>query len=95
MIPLALAGLYVAAVTAAQDGHAAIVGIARGALLGSLSLVSATAFLAMIILVSEYLPNLGIPKPSDGTLTGVWGVGGLIIGFWFLLGILFRVLGRR
>ena len=95
MIPLALAGLYVAAVTAAQDRQTAVVGIARGALLGSLSLASATMLLVIITLVSRYLPNLEILTPSRGAFLGVWSVGGLIIGFWFLLGVLLRVLNRR
>lgn len=90
MIPLTFAGLYVAAVTAAHDEHTAIVSIVRGALLGSLSIASAIAFLAIIIFASERLPDLGIPKPPDSTLASVLGIGSLVIGFWFLLGVLLR-----
>lgn len=94
MIPLALAGLYVAAVIAARDGHV-VTGFLRGILIGGLILLSATALLVVITLVSRYLPLLRIAMPPKAAFEKVWAIGGLIIGFWFLLGLLGKVFGRR
>lgn len=94
MIPLALAGLYVAAVTTARNGHV-VTGFLRGILIGGLILLSATALLAVITLVSRYVPSLRIAMPPEAAFNKVWAIGGLIIGFWFLLGLMGKVFGRR
>lgn len=94
MIPLALAGLYVAAVTAARDGHV-VTGFLRGILIGGLILLSATALLAVITLFSRYVPSLRIAMPPKAAFEKVWVIGSLIIGFWFLLGLMGKVVGRR
>ncbi len=94
MIPLALAGLYVAAVTAARDGHA-VTGLVRGSVIGGLILASATALLAVVTLASSHLPRLGIATPPKAAFETVWAIGGLMIGFWFLLGVVGKVFGRR
>ncbi len=94
MIPLALAGLYVAAVTAARDGHV-VTGFLRGILIGGLILLSATALLAVITLVSRYAPSLRVAMPPKAAFETVWAIGGLIIGFWFLLGLMGKAFGRR
>jgi len=94
MIPLALAGLYVAAVTTARNGHV-VTGFLRGILIGGLILLSATALLAVITLVSRYVPSLRIAMPPEAAFNKVWAIGGLIIGFWFLLGLMGKAFGRR
>ena len=94
MIPLALAGLYVATVTTAHDGHVAA-GIVRGGVISGLILLSGTALLAAVTLTSRYLPQLGIAAPSKAAFETVWTLGGLMLGFWFLLGVVGKVLGRR
>lgn len=94
IIPLALAGLYVAAVTTARDGHTTT-GLARGGVIGCLVLISATAILIFVGLASRYLPGFGISSPSRATFDTVWALGGLIMGFWLLLGGLGRILGKR
>lgn len=94
MIPMALAGLYVAAVTAARDGHV-VTGFLRGILIGCLILLSATALLAVITLVSRYTSSLNMATPPKAAFEKIWTLGGLIIGFWFLLGFIGKVFGRR
>lgn len=94
MIPLAFAGLYVAAVTAAGDDHV-VTGFLRGILIGGLTLLSATALLAVITLVSRYAPLLRVAMPPKAAFQTVWAIGGLIIGFWFLLGLMEKAFGRR
>ena len=94
LVPLALSGLYVAALTAGRGGNVAT-GIARGSVIGGLILISATALLAGAAVISILLSRSGLVVPSRDAFDTVWIIGGLMMMFWLLVGIVGNVFGRR
>lgn len=92
MIPLAFAGLYVGAITAASNVDA-ITGIAWGGLIAILVLTSATLFVFVAVFILNHTSEVGIVASSKRDVEIIWVMGSIVLIPWFLFGVVLRLRG--